>query len=235
MLGLMTVATKRRLLVVLTALGVLMALCAASVFFLSRSAPGWWHAAGRLPSDAEARSAALERGATTAVHAVRSPRELWAVSLNEEDANAWLRHRLDAWMANRGMRGPVFEPRVRFEDGGVHVGLGMEPKRVMWMVLDASFAPAAEGEGAVVRLSLVGTGVGRLPVPAVFVRRVAEPVLVGAFQGWLGVDDHTAMSLRLPALELADGRRVLVEDVAFEAGRLVLRCRTEAAGAGGGP
>jgi hypothetical protein len=228
MLATMTVTTKKRLLIVLFALGVLMTLCATGVFYFSRAAPAWWHAAGRLPGDAEARAAALERGATTAIHAVREPGEAWAVSLDEADANAWLRHRLAAWMANRGARPPGFEPRVRFEDGRLRLGIGMEPRRVMWMVLDASFVPpSATGEPPRLRLTLADTGVGRLPVPSVFVRRVVEPVLARALTGWLVVEDHAAMAVGLPSLELADGRRVRVEELSFEAGRLVVRCVTD--------
>jgi hypothetical protein len=221
------------LLIALLAAGVTLAGLAAWLFYGSRSAPSWWRQAGVLPPDPAEHAAATERGAATLLHAARPPDEVWSVALHQEDANAWLKHRLPSWLANRGLAAPDFEPRVSFDDGLLRIGLGMEPKRVMWMALDVSFEPAPAGApgdaGArpALRLAMRGSGVGRVPVPAVFVERVGMPVLHRATGGWLASDGPRAWRLTVPPIDLSDGRRVRVLGVAVEPGAVRFQLRTD--------
>lgn len=221
---------RKRLLIALTTLGVLMALLAAVLFYGSRAAPAWWYRAGRLPADASERAAAMERGAVSLIHAARPDEPAWSVALEEADANAWLEHRLAGWLANRGSGPPGFVPRVAFDDGRLRIGLGMERKRVMWMVFGVVFmAPAQDDPAGMpeVWLSLEQAGVGRIPVPSVFVKQVALPVMDRAMAGWLASDDEERLRLRLPTLELSDGRRVRVLGVSVEAGRVTFDLITD--------
>ncbi|MGP1345156.1 MAG: hypothetical protein ACTS3F_00625 [Phycisphaerales bacterium] len=225
--------TKKRALIALTAAGVLVAALAAWLFFASRARPLWWIDAAALPQDSAERAAALERGATTALHTVRDDdQDPWGVAMDQDDANAWLRHRLNPWLANRGITAPPFEPRVAFAPGELRIGLGMEPRRIMWAVFDVSFddGSAAPGGESSLRLSLRETGVGRVPVPRVFVRRVGEPALRSALGQWVRFEDAGDIILRMPGLGLADGRAVRIVDIEFEDQRIIFRCITERAG-----
>ena len=228
----LSTTTKKRALIALTTAGVLVAALAAWLFIASRARPLWWIDAASLPPDSAERSAALERGATTALHTVRDDDEdPWGVAMDQDDANAWLRHRLGPWLANRGIPAPPFEPLVAFRPDELRLGLRMEPRRIMWAVFDVSFDDGAGAPGAEssLRLSLRETGVGRVPVPRVFVRRVGEPALRSAFGQWVRFEDAGDIVLRMPGLGLADGRAVRIVGIELEDRRVVFRCITERA------
>lgn len=227
-----------------TLAAILLALVAASV--LSRTPPTWWRSAGATdPRLAEEVENGFWRHATAArpMFVLPGPPPTraspeWRVSLDEEDACAWLEHRLPLWIANQRepLPGPVGSVRAAFRDGRVLVGVELESgdtRRVLW----ASVRPALHEDGSL-WLPAAAVGVGRLSLPESVVLHdlsdgprdnllpddLGDLPEVGAL---LAVLRGEKPALIEPSVRLDGGRRVRITDFTLLDGRIEIAARTE--------
>ncbi len=207
----------------------------ALVIYLFFSAPRWYRpppagdvAAGYLAERAENRL-------VEEAHLIRESGENWSLRIREEQVNAWLSLRLRAWMENHlDLMWPeeLGIPQIRFEPDHVLVAARVT---TAWgqPVVSARLRPRVQ-DGQL-RLTLVHTGLGRMRRPGE--PREQLPALLERLQADLAEDSDAAWLLEVllgdraivPAMNLADGRRVEVDRLRLRRGTLDLRAVTVAA------
>ena len=153
---------------------------------------------------------------------VREPGE-WGFVLTEDDVNAWLVNRLDPWLQSRGdveLPEDVSDPRVRFGDGWIEVGL------LGHQVGVPIFTSARFG----VRLD--GADLGLLPIEGRMAFATFDRESLAHLSDYLMIDGRTRIDqatgeVTVPAIiELMDGRRVILTEIEVASGELAVRFRT---------
>ncbi|MDX2115659.1 MAG: hypothetical protein SFZ24_08580 [Planctomycetota bacterium] len=208
----------------LAAIALLTLLGGAGLWLASRP-PAWWSALPSERPDAPDRAAALENGALTALHTFRAPDETWTVELKQDDANAWIAHRLARWLENRALAGPetrtaLSAARLSFESDRVRAALPAAGR-----VITLSVRLAVSDDGALYARD-VRLAVGSLPVPAWALKRLsgldearADPALIEILAG------RTPL-VRPAELVLEDGRTIRLLEIRAHHGTLRLTCAT---------
>ncbi|MFM7052429.1 MAG: hypothetical protein ACKOYN_09905 [Planctomycetota bacterium] len=173
-----------------------------------------------LPPNAEARAAFLEQALSAAVTKVRDPSgEVWAVSIDPADINAWLAMRLPKWIAHDPSLEdlePLTALRVRTAPGTILVERAVGP---LIATLRLDIALGASG----LRPAIGAARVGRLPLPglaALIGARALEARFAGAAS--LATSDPAQPA----TLSLADGRRVQLVAIAIREGAIQLAFKT---------
>lgn len=177
--------------------------------------PSAWGTVRAAAQAGEARAVTFENAVAAALHEIRGL-EPWAVSIDPADLNAWLMHRWSPWAEFAGDGLPPWVRDLPLQDAAVAITadgqllLMLEHgDRIEWCRV------AVAGERGSPVLVVDGAGVGRLPMPVALAGGMADAL----------VDTTTPMA----ALELVDGRRVRIVDVAFQDGAIVVACVTEPA------
>jgi len=221
-------------------LALLACLLAAVGFTLVRQAPVWWRTTD--PSDPATIRAGeeVENGVVNVMYEVReSAAAPWTVTLHAADANAWLNTRLSQWLANSDAEfewpREIENVQVEFDDGLIQVGAQLNGRERV-QILSATLRPEFRDDGAL-WVAAESVWVGRLPIPAGWIAERAGAIvgdvvparllenpdaahLLSALAGERPLDDD-------PVIDLGDGRRVRLLDLAARRGRLIVQCRTE--------
>lgn len=185
--------------------------------------PAWWSSAGDRSPAAAAVGAGLEQALSREITLVREPGE-WGFVLGEEQVNAWLVNRLEPWLESRDdleLPEDVSDPRIRFGDGWIEVGLlGHQLGVPIFSV--ARIEVGLEGEDLVL-VPLEGRmAIKRFDREALTSLMEQLPFIDG------GTIDPSTGDLRVPAvIELMDGRRVVLTEIEVASGELALRFRTQ--------
>ena len=191
----------------------------AGWFLLHR--PGWWTGAGDRSPRAVAVGTGLEQAITREVTKVREPGP-WGFVLVEDEINAWLVNRLEPWLESRGdviLPADVSDPRIRFGDGWVEVGL------LTHQVGFPIFASAR------FEVRLDGGTLTLVPLEARMGPKTFDRQALAFLADYALLDDRSELDpsgeLRVPAvIDLVDGRRVVLEELEVAPGELGLRFRT---------
>jgi hypothetical protein len=210
-------ARSRRRGLLLMAAGVAVLLAGVGALVLVQRPPDAWdrvRGPARAPS-ADPRAASFEQALAAALHQVRGP-EPWAIAIEPSDLNGWLAQRWRPWADFAGesipdqlREQPLEHAAVAIEREGELLVMVQRQGRVDWCTLEVV------GTAGSVGLGVTGVGAGSLPLPV---------LVAGGLAG-----DLAGLGPGLPALRLADGRRVRLLDLAFQDGTIVLQCRTEPA------
>lgn len=201
--------------------------------WLARQPPSWWEEIDTESVTVISTSRAVENWAVSTMTRSRTPSEPWAVTLTEEDANAWLAVRLPLWVISERGEWPegIRSVRIRFTDGLIVVGAdirepGTETPRVV---------------AAAIRIGIDESGQASAAIDWTQINRLKLPGSVGVdrIRAWLegaSEDDEVAEQiaslmrgdLRSDSLgwKLEDGRRVRVHALAVEEGLVHLTCST---------
>jgi hypothetical protein len=219
------------------ALAGLLTLAIGVGWWLAEQPPTWWSEVDAGSAEVERTSRAVENWAVSTMTRAYPDGERWAVTLTEEDANAWLAVRLPMWVISERGSWPegIRRVRVRFHDGRI--------------VLGADIRESDAGEPRVVaaalRLELDRDGMADLSVDWTQINRLKLPGALGVNRlgEWLDGAGEDAIASQLSALirgeleadtldwRLEDGRRVTVHAVRVESGRVHLTCSTASASA----
>lgn len=218
---------------------------------LTRLTPSWWAPVDGEDPRAAARAEKLENALMSHVSLVRPGAEgpppaglsfrsePWAISLREEDANAWLAARLPKWLANQRLDPAIAanlgRVQVSFAGGLVRVGMLLS-KDGRDQIIGASARPVLRADGS---LWFEGSTLcaGRLDLPASWaagaLRSRAERYFPPGVRGDPEADEALAVIagsrplLREAVLRLEDGRRVRLLAITPRDGRVEFTCRTE--------
>jgi len=134
---------------------------------LATSDPDWWESSASAQiAEAPDRARRLEQGITTALSAEREEDEPWSVRMSDDDANAWLEHRLGQWLENRSVDTPDnFEPpRVHIENGRASVGIASPDPRFPG-IFSIEFTPEITDAGELI-VTDRSFRLGKLPLPS---------------------------------------------------------------------
>ena len=192
------------------------------VLWLLMHRPAWWSSAGDRSPAAAAVGAGLEQAITREVTLVREPGE-WGFVLTEEDVNAWLVNRLDPWLQSRKdieLPEGVSDPRVRFGDGCIEVGL-LSHQAGVPIFTSARF-----------EVRLDGADLTLLPIEGRMAFASFDRESLAYLSDDLLIDGRTEINqatgeLTIPAvIELMDGRRVTLTEIEVVSGELAVRFRT---------
>jgi len=201
--------------------------------WLARQPPPWWEEIDTESVSVIATSRAVENWAVSTMTRSRHPSEPWAVTLTEEDANAWLAVRLPLWVISERGEWPegIRSVRIRFADGLIVVGADIrEPGAETPRVVAAAIRMGIDESGQA-SASIDWTQINRLKLPG--------SVGVNRIGAWLeGASEDDEVAERVASLmrgdlhsdslgwKLEDGRRVRVHAVTVEQGRVHLTCST---------
>lgn len=190
--------------------------------------PSWWTSGGDRSAAAEARGVAFENAMVREMTAVREGPASWGFVLVDADVNAWLANRLDPWIASRGnidLPVGVDDPRIRFIDGGIEVGV----EGPLGGVATARFKISLDGDDLL--LTPGGGGIGLFSLGEASAKSAASAIveMFGGADGLRLGDVRLEADgrVRMPAvIPLADGRRVQLDDLEIVVGELAVRFRT---------
>ena len=184
--------------------------------------PGWWSSAGDRSPEAAAVGAGLEQAVTSEITRVRPPGE-WGFVLGEDDVNAWLVNRLEPWLVSRQdieLPEGVSDPRVRFGDGWIEVGL-LSHQIGVPIFTSARF-----------EVRLDGADLTLLPIEGRMAFATFDRESLAYISDYLMIDGRTEIDqatgeVKVPAIiELVDGRRVLLTDLEVVTGEMAVRFKT---------
>ncbi len=213
----------------------LAALCTLVIgvgWWLAGHPPEWWDEVDTGSAEVVMTSRAVENWAVSTMTRSRDPGEPWAVTLTEDDANAWLGVRLPLWVESERGEWPegIRSVRVRFRDGLIVVGADIrEPGSETARVVAAAIRLSIDGDGAA-RASIEWTQINRLKLPgSVGVSRISE---------WIESAGDEEAADRIASLmrgdlssdslswKLEDGRRVRVHGIRISDDQVELTCTT---------
>jgi hypothetical protein len=210
-------------------------------WWLAAHPPTWWQETDANSPQTRHTSRAVENWAVSTMTRAHPEGERWAVTLTEDDANAWLAVRLPMWVESEHGQWPegIRSVRVRFHDGRIVLGADIrEPGREEPRVVAAAFRLSVEENGQS-SLDIDWTQINRLKLPgSVGVSRLSE-WLDGA--GEDEIADQLASLIRgelesdTLGWKLEDGRRVTVHALHVDAGEVRLVCSTSSAMASASP
>jgi len=233
---------------------VVLAVVVAGFWVQAHRAPAWW-ASGpdeRDRAQAEATGEAIEHGITRVLYSSSRPTDPdwggsdgtwrsvpWGVTLDADDANAWLATRLPKWMASGSDPMPWPEdaspPRIAFEEGVLRLGVRLATSGGE-RVFSATVRPYVGVDGGL-WLPAETLHVGRVPIPASWLLDRAEAERHEFVpEEWADRPETRALFdifagerpvLYDPVFRLDGGRRVRVLGVTTEGGRVRVTCRTE--------
>jgi len=205
--------------------------------------PDWWKPADGTSSETIAVGESTENQVLSEMNRVQGRRDgsEWALELGEEEINAWLAARMPRWAANQFpgsfLAKGVTQAHVRLEEGGV-IRLGAlvdfdmrgggggvavgEDQRVQG--ISVVLVPKIDEADGRLRLVISGARIGRLPVPTGSV--------IGLVIDHFDVPNRELRDLlegRAVEAEVKRGknRRMVLESVVVEQGRMVLGWKTE--------
>ena len=189
------------------------------ITILSLAGPFWW----RLTPDGgslKQQGNDIEQRVVSRLTKVRDSEEPWGFVIEDDIANVWLATRLIPWLEHDGdLEFPDgwTDPRIRFGTDVIQIGI-----RSPWhSVVVIDLRPRLELESVV--FELVGISIGWIPVPLAM-----GASMVPEFGTSDGHGPEVSMDgLSVPrTFDLADGRRVRIEDLEVASGELGLRFRT---------
>jgi hypothetical protein len=204
-------------------------------WWLAARPPGWWAEVDTASPGVVSTSRAVENWAVSTMTRQHPHEERWAVTITEEDANAWLAVRLPLWVESEYGEWPegIRSVRVRFHDGRVIVGADIrEPGAKEARVVAAALEVEIDEDGSA-QAGIGWTQINRLKLPgAIGLNRLSEWI-DSAGEGEIAdrLGELVRGELNAEALDwrLEDGRRVTVHDIRIEGGELSLTCSTSAA------
>jgi hypothetical protein len=195
------------------ALFVIAVVCAATLWWATQSAPGWYEPPD--PADAEVAELAdlVEFRVTEEAFKIRPEDEPWTLRVREEQINAWLAARLPVWFTDQTEEpwpDEIGTAQVHLVPTGVALALPIGPAEYRRVVV-ATVVPSIHRDG--LRLQLRELSVGRIAVPGDPVQGLLDFVgeqVPQEDQGmWMGVVDLITGKRSIPpVLELSDGRQV---------------------------
>ncbi|MSR17686.1 MAG: hypothetical protein EXS00_00705 [Phycisphaerales bacterium] len=171
--------------------------------------PVWWAAASRCSGEAgKERAQVVESAFVAALHKVRKDGERWAVSILQDDLNAWLSCRAPEWIAfddSIAELARIADHRVRFHEEAMTVA--RSDSGFIGSVVVCPRVIAGK-----ISIQLLKASLGTMPVPAAFLGLDLTELQAGV-----------EVALLAP---LADGRRVELLDLEVGEGTLALAFRT---------
>lgn len=234
--GLLATEARRRVLYSgVVVLAAVLTLAIGVGWWLASRPPGWWAEVNTSEPSVISTSRAVENWAVSTMTRQHPHEQRWAVTITEDDANAWLAVRLPLWVESEYGRWPegIRSVRVRFHAGRVIVGAdirepGAEDARVVAAALEVDI-----GEDGSARAGIGWTQINRLKLPGVIGLNRLSEWIDSAGEGEIAerLGELVRGELNAETLDwrLEDGRRVTVHSIRSEGGELSLVCSTSAA------
>ncbi len=116
---------------------------------LARDTPDWWRHANFESDQTRDLARRVEIAIVEHVHKPRTNTEAWRVSVNVEQANAWLNAKLPAWVESRELEWPdkVDQIQADFNNGTITLGAKLN-KDAASQIVAASFQLEVRHDGA---------------------------------------------------------------------------------------
>ena len=200
---------------------------------LARDTPDWWREADLNTAQTQDLARRVEIAIVEHVHKPRPQSDTWRVSVNVEQANAWLNAKLPAWVESRDLEWPdkVEQIQADFNDGIITLGARLH-KDASSQIVAASFQLEIRNDGAL-WIKQPRARAGRLDLPSGWT--------VARLREWLPpeLEESEAMNRVLVALagdgplfeqarlKLGDGRIVRMLRITSSDDRLLIKAITE--------
>jgi hypothetical protein len=160
----------------------------------------------------------------------RSETETWTLNLHQDQLREWTAVRMPRWLEEHGVQESFPEwldqPMVRFQEEKLVVAGEVTIKGIR-RIVSAEFMPVRGPDGNV-KLRLVGTRGGRLPIPHDLFDKLVEQTasIEGAEEYVISKAEEELKEVPLPTLTLRDDRQVEILDIKLRPARATLICRT---------
>ena len=200
---------------------------------LARDTPRWWRDADFNNPQAQDLARRVEIAIVEHVHKPRTESNVWRVSVDVDQANAWLNAKLPAWVESRDLEWPdkVEQVQADFNDGTITLGARLN-KDAASQIVAASFQLEIRDDGAL-WIKQPRARAGRLDLPSGWT--------VSRLREWLPpeLEESEVMNRALVALagdgplfeqarlKLGDGRIVRMLHITSGDNRLLLEAVTE--------
>ncbi len=218
---------------ILTSLFVLAALGAGVLWLMANSAPSWY--APPDPADEQVAELAesVEYQLVERFHKIRPESEPWTVRIREGQINAWLASRMPEWIAHdQSFDWPegLGTPQVHFSEEGVSLAVAAHLQDTERVLVTRLTPEIVDGR---LRFSVDRMGIGNLRLPGHSIDKLIG--LINRISSGAALDANAAEGLADilageqdfdSHVDLADGRRVEIIDLALSDGVLDLTSRT---------
>ena len=198
----------------------------------SRIPAQWWPAPAGDPATVAREGQRIENSVGEAMTRSRGT-EPWTVAVRQEEANAWFEGRLRTWIERQRGEWPASLERVglRIEDDRLILGASVRKADGDSRVVGVAVEPwiATNGE---LHLDLHSIRINSLALPGV----IAKQRVLDWTRQTIGGESPEYLQLKAafegralierPAIKLSDGRRVRIERIEIEEGRLLITCTT---------
>jgi len=200
---------------------------------LARDTPDWWRHVNYNTDGTNDLARRVEIAIVKQVHKPRTESSLWRISVDVEQANAWLNAKLPAWVESRELEWPdkVEQIQADFNDGTITLGARLN-KESASQIVAASFQLEVRDDGAL-WIRQPRARAGRLDLPSGWT--------VARLREWLPPElaESEAMNRVLVALagdgplfeqarlKLSDGRIVRMLRITSSDDRLLIEAITE--------
>jgi len=200
---------------------------------LARDTPDWWRHANFESDQTRDLARRVEIAIVEHVHKPRTNTEAWRVSVNVEQANAWLNAKLPAWVESRELEWPdkVDQIQADFNNGTITLGAKLN-KDAASQIVAASFQLEVRHDGAL-WIKQPRARAGRLDLPSGWT--------VARLREWLPpeLEESEAMNRVLHALagnaplfdearlKIGDGRVVRMLRITSNDDQLLIEAVTE--------
>ncbi len=200
---------------------------------LARDTPTWWRHANFESEQTRDLARRVEIAIVEHVHKPRPEAEAWRVSVNVEQANAWLNSKLPAWVESREIEWPdkVAQVQADFNNGTITLGAKLN-KDAASQIVAASFQLEIRPDGAL-WIKQPRARAGRLDLPSGWT--------VARLREWLPpeLEESEAMNRVLHALagdaplfdearlKIGDGRIVRMLRITSSDDQLLIEAVTE--------
>jgi hypothetical protein len=141
-------------------------IAALTAIALARDTPSWWRDANLNTPVTQDLARRVEIAIVEHVHKPRTESNQWRVSVNVEQANAWLNTKLPAWVESRELEWPekVAQVQADFNDGVITLGARLN-KDAASQIVAASFQLEVRSDGAL-WIKQPRARAGRLDLPS---------------------------------------------------------------------
>jgi hypothetical protein len=219
--------TVRQLLFIAVALGIGAALLLAGAYLATQRAPAFYRRALAAPQDEQQINGQHFERSALALHNQIYEAGRWQTCLTQDEINGWLATDLPEKFP-KALPPGISEPRIAIENETVHLAVRYRRSGVdtVLSISGEAYLTAQPNEIAV-RLDRARAGL--LPVPlARFLNEItARAAKAEVPLRWTEVRGAPVALLRLPLDQDEEGCRVVLEDIRWRNGQLVVAGRTE--------
>lgn len=204
---------------------------AVAVWMGLSSAPSYWRIVDFSDPQTPKRVATFEQKIDKAFEQDHPADEVWELDLQQEEMRDWVAVRMPTWLAERGVVQSLppwlSQPMIVFEEGKLILA-GQVRYGDISQIVSLELKPST-GAGGELEFRMDGIRGGRIPLPRgeLLNKLVSKYGSVEAAEYAALSEAQSALSkIKLPAIDVGNGRKVKIVGIDLKSGSVILKCVT---------